>query len=387
MLAARAASPEVSMSESTLVPEQQLLVSPGLAATIGLEEALLLQYLHGLLQHLPRESRAGQHWASARREALLEALPFWDAADLDRVCSRLVAIGILLVEQRGNDVVFALDQGQATAVTAAAPAPGPGGVAVPPPAAGARALPRGWEPGRAVLEWLQLQHGIPAAFALGQVEDFTFYWRERGEASHAWDNKFRQHVLSAWRRAQQHAGEAFRPPPRPLDGSWQPSADAMDILLRAGVPRDFIQDSIPEFVLYWRERGDPPKELNSRFLQHIRRQWARYTSSLDHGTEPTRIPPGWEPDADVFDVLELSHIDLAFARSLVPEFVLYWRDSNEVHRSWNSKFLQHVKWCWARHNELAAQESGHGGQQGAGGAGRTRDRSLEQDLRDTSWAD
>ena len=28
---------------------------------------------------------------------------------------------------------------------------------------------------------------------------------------------------------------------------------------------------------------------------------------------------------------------------MLPEFVMYWVDSNEVHTSWNSKFLQHVK--------------------------------------------
>ena len=33
------------MSDSSLVPERQLVFSPGLAATIGLEEAILLQHL------------------------------------------------------------------------------------------------------------------------------------------------------------------------------------------------------------------------------------------------------------------------------------------------------------------------------------------------------
>ena len=36
-----------SMSNSSLVPERQLVFSPGLAATIGLEESILLQHLQG----------------------------------------------------------------------------------------------------------------------------------------------------------------------------------------------------------------------------------------------------------------------------------------------------------------------------------------------------
>ena len=46
------------MSESSLVPERQLVFSPGLAATIGLEEAILLQHLQLQFDHL--ESHIGK---------------------------------------------------------------------------------------------------------------------------------------------------------------------------------------------------------------------------------------------------------------------------------------------------------------------------------------
>ncbi len=39
------------MSDSSLIPERQLVFSPGLAATIGLEETILLQHLQVLLEH------------------------------------------------------------------------------------------------------------------------------------------------------------------------------------------------------------------------------------------------------------------------------------------------------------------------------------------------
>ncbi|KGE03769.1 DnaT-like ssDNA-binding domain-containing protein [Pseudohaliea rubra] len=420
------------MTESSLIPEQQLLFSPGLAATIGLEEAILLQYLHGLLRHLPADHHGPAGWVSVSRGRLLAALPFWNDADLTRVCQHLVDLGVLQVRQAaGSEALsFALDHGPAAAGRQREDAPppadsargssapagtgpqapsahsdagmrgpqpertdaGPGprfppGAPIPATRPRAGLLPAGWQPGEDLLQLLALNHNIPRAFALEQLEDFVFYWRERGETSHAWENKFRQHVLSCWRRQQQDAAEAFRTTPVPLDGHWKPSADALEILLRAGVARDFIADSIPEFVLYWRERGSAPEALNTRFVQHIRRQWARYRSSREHSTEPARIPPDWQPSADVFDILELSHIDAGFAKALVPEFVLYWRDSNQLHSSWNSKFLQHVKYHWARHNQFTARDRSHDGQQGTGRAGRTRDRSLEQDLHDTSWAD
>ncbi|MCP4455215.1 MAG: hypothetical protein GY809_27455, partial [Planctomycetes bacterium] len=237
-----------------------------------------------------------------------------------------------------------------------------------------------------LLQLMSLNHSIPTQFALDQLEDFVFYWRERGETSHAWENKFRQHVVSLWRRHQQHEAEAFRTPTAALDNEWRPSRDAMEIMDRAGIAEDFIAQAIPEFILYWRERGTNPKELNSKFIQHIRIQWARYTSSLEHSTEPKRIHEQWQPSQDVFDILELSHIDHTFAQSLLPEFIVYWRDSNQAQTSWNSKFIQHVKYHWAKRHQLAQAGSKHEGQSGSGNTGRTRDRSLEQDLTDTSWA-
>jgi hypothetical protein len=357
ILAGRTHDPEALMSESPLIPEQQLLFSPGLAATIGLEEAILLQYLQGLLRHLPAERLGQRDWVTVSRRALLGALPFWCDADLSRLCQHLEDLGVLQLRHGpGSDALaFALDhgpagaghrhegaapageaasgrsasiagraqcgsgahaatgpQGPANAVGAGArlpqhdPAPvgagarhpqrdrdaegagtrfSQGGAPIPAQRPRAGLLPAGWQPSEDLLQLLALNHNIPRAFALEQLEDFVFYWRERGETSHAWENKFRQHVLSCWRRQQQDAAEAFRRPPAPLDGNWRPNADAMEILLRAGVARDFIDDSIPEFVLYWRERGSTPETLNTRFVQHIRRQWARYQSSREHGTE------------------------------------------------------------------------------------------------------
>ena len=172
-----------------------------------------------------------------------------------------------------------------------------------------------------------------------------------------------------------------------LDNNWRPSADAMEIMARSGIDQSFIEQAIPEFILYWRERGAAPRELNSKFIQHIRIQWTRYCSSLEHSTEPRRIKDNWQPSQDVFDILKMSHIDEAFARSLLPEFIVYWKESNQTQTSWNSKFLQHVKYHWAKSHQIAQTEQANAGYQGPGGTGRTRDRSLRDDLTDTSWAE
>ena len=376
------------MSDFSLIPERQLLFSPLLAATIGLEEAILLQHLQPLFEHHSAQIRNGHAWLSIERAFLLRTLPFWTAEDLHRISRSLADKGVLLIDSAplhtAEQLVFAVNEPAPAASTSAATVSPP----VVPTKRSAGVLPLHWSPSEDVLQLMSMNHTIPRQFALDQLEDFIFYWRERGEISHAWENKFRHHVLAIWRRQQQHQAEAFRvPQTTTLDNHWRPSADAMEIMERGEIERDFIEEAIPEFILYWRERGTNPKELNSKFIQHIRIQWAKYTSSLEHSTEPKRISEQWQPTEDVYDILRLSHIDTEFARSLLPEFIVYWRDSNQAHTSWNSKFIQHAKHHWAiRHQSEPAGHS-HAGQQGTNPTGRTRDRSLQQDLTDTSWAE
>ena len=70
-----------------------------------------------------------------------------------------------------------------------------------------------------------------------------------------------------------------------------------------------------------------------------------------------------------------ANIDLKFAQHQVAEFVLFWRDSNQVHASWNTRFLQFVKQRWAkRHSEGDPQSKS------------TRDLTLAEQLTDRSWA-
>ena len=380
------------MSDSSLIPERQLVFSPGLAATIGLEEAILLQHLQALFDHREAQVRHNHAWLSVERDFLLSTLPFWSVEDLHRISRSLVDKGVLLVESpplhTSERLLFAINEPLRPTETPATALQKPADALRTPVRRSAGLLPVHWSPSEDLLQLLALNHNIPRQFALNQLEDFIFYWRERGETSHAWENKFRQHVTSNWRRDQQSQAESFHVPEKAtLDNSWRPSMDALEIMERSGIDQDFIEQAIPEFILYWRERGAAPKELNSKFIQHIRIQWAKYTSSLEHSTEPKRITDHWLPAEDVYDILRMSHIDTEFAHSLIPEFIVYWKESNQAQTSWNSKFLQHVKYHWAKRHQLVQADKKNAGQQGSNKTGRTRDRSLQDDLTDTSWAD
>ncbi|MFT4613829.1 MAG: hypothetical protein ACI9NT_000970 [Bacteroidia bacterium] len=382
------------MTDSSLIPERQLAFSPGLAATIGLEEAILLQHLCELFEHGNSQEKNGFAWLNVDRDYLLRTLPFFSTEDVQRISRSLADKGVILIDSapigRSGQLAFAVNEPVKHSTSARRAEQAPAQSPSPELHASRRSaatLPIHWAPSEDLVQLLGLNHNIPRQFAMDQLEDFIFYWRERGETSHAWENKFRQHVISNWRRDQQTKAQSFEvSTPATLDNQWRPSMDALEIMERAGIPLDFIEQAIPEFVLYWRERGAAPKELNSKFIQHIRIQWARYSSTLTHSTEPRRMADTWQPSEDVYDILRLSHIDLDYACSLLPEFIVYWKDSNQVKTSWNSKFLQHVKYHWAKRHQMQQTDNSNGQQSRSGSAGRTRDRSIEQDLTDTSWA-
>lgn len=362
MLTNRSDNPIVSMPSNPLIPDRQLTFSPDLAATIGLECAVLLQ---GIGPQIPRSRDQWHAWEMSDLEKLF---PFWHCSDLKRLFLQLQELGILIAQIDAERIAVR-----------------PGMLGEPgtdhPPGIDATTTDD-WQPLNSVLDLLALNHGIDRRFALSQLANF-----DKGNADHSRDNRFRQHVLSAWRRQQQQHAAFEVPIPPAFDNDWRPSADALEIMVRGGVDPEFIDTLRPEFILYWQEKGGPPRDVNSRFISFVRQRWARFEGGLRHSTEPSRIPKGWQPGIEVYDILAMAGISADYARQRLPEFVLYWADSNEMHTSWNSKFLQHVKHQWRWEQQRGGQQGDQQGSGHTGGATRTRDRSLADDLSDTSWAD
>jgi hypothetical protein len=367
-----------------LVPERMLVFSPALAATIGLEEAVLLHLLHDLSVGQLRPAQPP--WFVIDVEALEQLLPFWDRRELQRIGKNLADKGVIQID---SAPLTECAQLRFRFPSAAPATPRVYQVAEPSSAMrGASLLSNNWRPQEDILQTLALKN-IPRQFALEQLEEFVFYWRERGKAEYAWDNKFRKHVIERWQKNLQNTAEVEKLPTIALETVWYPSVDALQILERTGISREFIEDTIPEFVLYWRERGDNTGTWNSKFIAHIRRQWARFSNALEHDQEPRPIAVNWQPSEDVYDILRMANIDIQFACELLPEFILFWRDAGTPQRSWNTKFLQHIKYQWATRHHLAgaslagAQRAGYS--LATGTAAQTPNSAFER-LTDRSWA-
>ena len=138
---------------------------------------------------------------------------------------------------------------------------------------------------------------------------------------------------------------------KPIDKNWVPDMDAKEILINSGINEDFIDKEVPEFVLYWTERKEESDIWNSKFIAHIRRQWGRFKEIKENDNSPSIMTSDWSPNSDFFDILEMTEIPKEFAENAKLEFVMYWKESGQSLNSWNSKFLQHVKYQWERANK------------------------------------
>lgn len=408
------------MPSHPLLTDKTIPLSATLAATIGLEEAVLLTVFNDAA------SLQGQAWVRLHNQALRNQLPFWDDVTIRRVLHSLIDKGLVQLQgdvfPDGEGLIFGFGQQSAMQQQARQPQQSQSHMASP-----HQPLNNQWQPNADTLTRLE-QHGISSAFAMTQLDSFILKGQELGANRRDWNHRFFQHVKSQWaytqndaaRQQKQMQQQKFGQPAfaqaqtniqdasrdrtafnvqadeaKAIQSDWLPSQDACQILQRAGIDPQFIQDAVPEFVLYWAERGDAFKTWNSKFIQHVRQQWARYSASVEHSTVPTRIAENWQPDPDCFDILSMGHIDHQFAQSLVPEFVLYWRDSNQVHTSWNSRFLQYVKQQWAKRLAQSKQTShqannpgeqhGQHTQHATAQPGYTTAEASVQRLKDTSW--
>lgn len=105
-------------------------------------------------------------------------------------------------------------------------------------------------------------------------------------------------------------------PKKPIADNWMPSDRCMDLIARAGIPKEFAESQIGEFVLYWRENGESRPGWDSTFLNRCKTQWewqqnkkppvprqqqpgASSTSGVNYGGRPQ--PGQSTPIIDDFD--------------------------------------------------------------------------------------
>ncbi len=113
--------------------------------------------------------------------------------------------------------------------------------------------------------------------------------------------------LNTPNQQQQRVRDPFEPEPlqpyqpeqqKRFDEHWQPEQTTLQRIAMLGIPEDFIQASVPEFVAYWLTANRPPHGGNyeTAFLKSVKRSWEIQQSTPRghrHGS-PAGQPDGTE---------------------------------------------------------------------------------------------
>ena len=288
-----------------------------IANTIGLEEAVLLEHLK------QEESLYGQ----VSMQQICSDISFWSNEKIFEVLTQLIKTGLI-----NETIVDGIPHFSSKKHNKKTPT----------------SYRDKWVPDKDVIDQIN-EYGIPEDFANLQIDDFKKLNQERNEKDINWGVKFLRFVIKKWRHKEVEDNKKMKT--KPIDKNWVPDMDAKEILINSGINEDFIDKEVPEFVLYWTERKEESDIWNSKFIAHIRRQWGRFKEIKENDNSPSIMTSDWSPNSDFFDILEMTEIPKEFAENAKLEFVMYWKESGQSLNSWNSKFLQHVKYQWERANK------------------------------------
>ena len=296
--------------------DSKISFSIEIANTIGLEEAILLEYLK------KEESQSRVSF-----EKVSTDLGFWPNKKSAELLSNLIKRGLVSESIFEGIKYFSTKKPNQTTKTN---------------------TDNNWIPEKEVFDQIN-EYGIPQDFANLQIDDFKKLNEERNEAEKNWGVKFLRFVIKKWRYKEVEDNKKKKT--HPMKRNWIPDEDAIEILIKSGINEDFIEKEIPEFILYWTERKEESDIWNSKFIAHIRRQWGRFKDVKESDDLPSKMTSEWMPNNDFFEILELTEIPREFAENAKPEFILYWKETGQSLSSWNSKFLQHVKYKWEKTNK------------------------------------
>ncbi len=353
------------------LPNNRLSFSAHDAQQLGVEAAVVL----GLITDAARFSNT----VELSEQQLQQCLPFMPVTVIDQSFVRLIQAG--RVENLGGPIAETgilrcrLSNIRAQMAQPAALAAAPRQTR----SSATGQITESWRPNASTMAQLRAQ-GISDGFAHTQIMPFIAYWQETGQPARAWGPKFVNWVTAEFRKQQARptaSASQVSDQPDTLANNWQPDPEAITILLRAGISQTFINAQLPEFKLYWREKGAASQNWNSLFLQHVKKQAANTATGRDGIPRP--IKQGWQPSPEAYEVLAMAQIPQDFAAQEITKFVMFWRDSGEAKKSWNTQFINWVKRSFNSRNQH--ETNGHANETD------TRQRSIVKSLTDTSWAD
>ena len=142
--------------------------------------------------------------------------------------------------------------------------------------------------------------------------------------------------------------------------NFYPSEDLVKQACNLGIEEDFLGDQLPSFNLFWKGKDLKPHLKESKFLQYALKNWREKEKIEYQESKKVLLDSNWRPSEDAISILKNIDINDSFIESLLPEFILFWKEKRIKSNSWNSTFLNHVKKQWARKNfKLDSDKENH----------------------------
>jgi hypothetical protein len=143
-----------------------------------------------------------------------------------------------------------------------------------------------WSPSKEALEILKMSQ-VSDEFHRNKLKEFRLYWLERGQERNNWNTSFIDYIRREWAKDQSsHKGLPFA-----IDSNWVPSDDVYDILELSDINKESAVKYLREFILYWKENGAAFSTWNSKFIEHVKRRHIG-NQRTDNEENKKHIEPG-----------------------------------------------------------------------------------------------
>jgi len=128
----------------------------------------------------------------------------------------------------------------------------------------------------------------------------------------------------------------------PIPEGWEPETVTIQRLAQLMIPAEFCADLVPEFRLYWMERGTVRYEWDTTFIRFIQKAWlAKSGQRL-----PVPIPTGWQPSKHDIAALSAMSVPEPFWQAKLLHFRLYWTETGKPRDDWGQEFVRWTSKQW-----------------------------------------
>ena len=142
--------------------------------------------------------------------------------------------------------------------------------------------------------------------------------------------------------------------------NFYPSEDLIKQATNLGIKEDFLGDQLASFNLFWKGKDLKPHSKESKFLQYVLKNWRDKEKNEYQESKKVLMYSEWKPSEDAMSILRNLDLNDSFIESLLPEFILFWKEKRIKSNSWNSTFLSHAKRQWARKKyKLESEKENH----------------------------